>query len=148
MDDFGSRIVEEGRQGLLCSQILLRLGLEAQGKDNPDLVRAVHALAGGLGFTGAACGALTGGTCLLGLYSGRGSPDEPEDGRLMFMVGDLVEWFEQEYGQLYGSHNCRDITSGDPLGHQSRCLGIIAATYEKAQALLTSYGFALDGSDR
>ncbi|MBZ0309444.1 MAG: C-GCAxxG-C-C family protein, partial [Anaerolineae bacterium] len=61
-------------QGFFCSQIIMILGLELQGKENPDLVRAMHGLAGGLGFTGETCGALTGGSSVLGVYAGRGNP--------------------------------------------------------------------------
>lgn len=41
------RMIELQRQGLYCSQILVSMGLQDQDKDNPDLVRAVQALAGG-----------------------------------------------------------------------------------------------------
>ena len=61
------RMLELAGQGFHCSQILLFLGLEAQGKRNPDLIRAMSGLAGGVGFSGDICGALTGGACLLGL---------------------------------------------------------------------------------
>ncbi len=98
MDD-AERVRELRSQGFFCSQILILMGLELQGKENPDLVRAVHALAGGIGFTGETCGALTGGACMLGLYAGKGEPTHEEDPRLMFMLQDLVKWFKQEYGQ-------------------------------------------------
>ena len=52
------------KQGFYCSQIILLKGLEMQGKSNPDLVRAMHGLAGGLGFAGDLCGALTGGAAV------------------------------------------------------------------------------------
>jgi len=44
MDDT-TRMRELKEQGFFCSQILLILGMGLQGKDNPDLVRAMHALA-------------------------------------------------------------------------------------------------------
>ena len=73
------------------------MGLEAQGKQNADLVRAMEGLAGGVGFCGDICGALTGGACLLALYAGRGLPDEGEDSRLNLMIADLAEWFSQDF---------------------------------------------------
>ena len=59
------KMLELSGQGFHCSQILLFLGLEAQGKSNPDLIRAMSGLAGGVGFCGDTCGALTGGACLI-----------------------------------------------------------------------------------
>ena len=55
------RMLELKRQGFFCSQILMILALELQRRENAPLVRASHGLAGGLGFTGETCGALTGG---------------------------------------------------------------------------------------
>ena len=81
MTDVFFKMVELSRQGFLCSQILLIIGLEAQGKENPDVVRAMSGLVGGLGFCGKTCGALTGGACLIGLYAGKGAADEMEDSR-------------------------------------------------------------------
>ncbi len=54
------RMGEMKAQGFYCSQILIKPGLELQGKENPDLVRAAHGLAGGLGFSGELCAALSG----------------------------------------------------------------------------------------
>ena len=50
------RIAELGSQGMYCSQILLTLGLDLRGEDNPELVKSMAGLAGGLGFTGGTCG--------------------------------------------------------------------------------------------
>ena len=88
--------------GFTCSQILLMMGLESMGKDNPDLIRSMHALAGGIGFTGYLCGALSGGACLLGLYAGKSEAEEEIDERLYVMLGDLVDWYKEEFGLKYG----------------------------------------------
>jgi C_GCAxxG_C_C family probable redox protein len=90
MDNFDPLITLR-RQGFYCSQIILLQGLKQMGKSNPDLIRAMHGLAGGLGFSGELCGALTGGAALLGLYAGKGAPEQEENLRLMFMVQDLVK---------------------------------------------------------
>ena len=70
------RMLELSGQGFYCAQILLILALEAEGKENPDLVRAMSGLNGGLGFSGNVCGALTGGCCLLGYFCGKGEAEE------------------------------------------------------------------------
>ena len=139
------RMIELGRQGFYCSQILLFMGLEAQGKSNTDLIRVMSALAGGLGFSGDLCGALTGGACLLGLYAGRGLPEEEEDPRLNLMITELVEWFAQEYGRVYGGIRCETILGDDPGAQRTRCPTLVLGTYEKVKALLLENGFDLSG---
>lgn len=138
------RMMELKQQGFFCSQIIVSMGLADQGKSNPDLVRAARGLAGGLGFSGETCGALTGGACLLGLNAGKGLPEEADDPRFDMMVQELVSWFSDEYGRRYGSIRCNDILEGDLSNTRSRCPEIVVGVYEKTQALLTAYGFGAE----
>ncbi|MBI5571127.1 MAG: C_GCAxxG_C_C family protein [Desulfomonile tiedjei] len=137
------RMLELAGQGFHCSQILLSLGLEAQGKQNPDLIRSMAGLAGGVGFSGDVCGVLTGGACLLALYAGRGTPEEEDHPRLNLMIGELVEWFSDHYSECYGGIHCRDILDNDPANQTARCPGIVVETYEKVKSLLVENGFDL-----
>jgi len=146
MDDL-DRVRELKQQGFFCSQILMILGLELQGKNSPELVRAMHALAGGLGFTGETCGALTGGACLLGVYAGKGMPDEEDDPRLMFMVEDLVKWFKSEYGQAFGGIRCDEILGGDGRNMGARCPTMVLGVFQKVKELLVENGFDLAGEE-
>jgi hypothetical protein len=141
------RMRELKQQGFFCSQILMTLGLELQGIENPQLVRAMHGLAGGLGFTGETCGALTGGACLLALYAGKGLLADEDDPRLLFMIEDLVKWFKQGYGQDYGGIRCETILSGAPNAQATRCPKMVAGTFQKVKELLVENGFDLAGSD-
>lgn len=145
MDDL-IRIMEFKQQGFYCSQILVLLGLDLQGKTNPDLVRSVQALAGGIGFSGNLCGALTGGSCLLGLYAGKGTPDEIEDERLNLMLLSLVDWFQSDTGTKYNGVNCDQILEGKQSNIPNRCPRIIQAVYQKTKELLVEYGFDLNGT--
>ncbi len=144
MDD-QERMLELKRQGFFCSQILLILGMELQGKENPDLLRAMNGLAGGIGFTGELCGALTGGACLLGLYAGKGTPEQEEDPRLLFMCEDLVRWFKEGFGQKYGGIRCDDILNENNRSMGSRCPGLVLGTLQKVKELLVENGFDLAG---
>jgi C_GCAxxG_C_C family probable redox protein len=141
VNDETFRLITLAGQGFYCSQILLLMGLEAQGKSNPDLVRAVAGLAGGLGFTGDTCGALTGGACLLGLYAGKGLPEEPEDEKLNLMISELVDWFTEEFGKRHGGIRCETILGDDPRSRSTKCPSLTIGTYEKVKALLLEYGF-------
>jgi len=144
MDEL-DRMRELKQQGFFCSQILLILGMELQGKENPDLVAAMNALAGGIGFTGETCGALTGGACLLGLYAGKGTPAQEEDPRLLFMSEDLVRWFKTEFGQKYGGIRCDDILGESGYDMGGRCPAIVLGTFQKVKELLVEHGFDLAG---
>ncbi|MCL5125149.1 MAG: C-GCAxxG-C-C family protein [Deltaproteobacteria bacterium] len=137
------RMLKVASQGFHCSQILILMGLDAQGKQNADLVRAMEGLAGGVGFCGDICGALTGGACLLALYAGRGLPDEGEDSRLNLMIAELAEWFSQEFATCYGGIHCREILDDDPRNQSARCPGIVTKTYDQVKTLLLNNGFDL-----
>ncbi|MCC7207047.1 MAG: C_GCAxxG_C_C family protein [Anaerolineae bacterium] len=141
------RMRELKQQGFFCSQILAILALELQGRDNPALVRAMHGLAGGLGFTGETCGALSGGACLLGLYAGKGRPGDEEDLRLNFMIEDLVKWFRDGYGAEYGGIRCTEILAGSPQAQATRCPALVAGTFQKVKEMLVENGFDLAGPD-
>ena len=147
MDDL-IHMNELKQQGFLCSQIVMILGLELQGKDNPDLIRAMQGLAGGLGFTGETCGALTGGACLLGLYAGRGRARDVAEPRLDLMVDELVAWFKDGYGKEYGngSIRCDDILAGKPQYMFTRCPTMVSGTFQEVKDLLVRYGFDLAGN--
>ncbi len=145
MDDM-IQINKLREQGFFCSQILIMMGLDLQGKSNPDLVRSLHSLAGGIGFTGNLCGALTGAACLLGLYGGKGAPDEESDGRLDLMLLDLVKWFRDNVGSQYAGVDCDAIIDNDINNMRQRCPDIILSVYQKAKELLVEYGFELDGT--
>ena len=147
MDD-RERLRELKQQGFFCSQILMQLALDLHGRPNKPLVRAMHGLAGGLGFTGETCGALTGGVCVLGLYAGKGTADEFDDPRLMFMTEDLVRWFKSGYGQAYGGIRCDTILAGDPNARVTRCPVLVAGTFHKVKALLVENRYDLSRPDQ
>ncbi|HNR14216.1 MAG TPA: C-GCAxxG-C-C family protein [Thermodesulfobacteriota bacterium] len=143
MTDEMLRMMQLAQQGFHCSQILLFMGLEAQGKTNEDLIRAMSGLAGGIGFSGDVCGALTGAACLLGLYTGKGKPQEEEDAMLIVMVAELMDWFSKEYGQACGGIRCETILADDLQNKSTRCPALVLRTYEKAKALLLENGYDL-----
>ncbi len=66
------------QKGYTCSQILILLALEARGEQNSALVRAAAGLAYGCGTGKGSCGVLTGGSCVIALFAGKGSDEEQE----------------------------------------------------------------------
>jgi C_GCAxxG_C_C family probable redox protein len=142
MDDM-DQLIALRRKGFYCSQILILKGLEMMGKSNPDLVRAMHGLAGGLGFSGELCGALTSGAALLSLYAGKGTLMQEEDPRLDFMIVDLVKWFKAEYGEPFGGIRCEEILAGDSKNQMNRCPMMWVGVFQKVQELLFKNGYDL-----
>jgi C_GCAxxG_C_C family probable redox protein len=132
-------MMELSGKGYYCSQILLQLALQAQGKDDPDLIRAMAGLAKGVGEGPGTCGALTGAACMIALYVGKGKDDEDEREELWPMLFELWEWFESAVGAVYGGVRCDDILS-DGTPRKQRCGPIVDATYSKVLEILAQYG--------
>jgi hypothetical protein len=140
MDQTMLRMMELDYKGYHCSQIMLILALEAQGKSNSDLVRAMGGLAHGSEFDRGTCGTLTGAACFLGLYAGKGSDDEYEDENLKYMLKDLGNWFAQTFGRCYGDVTCEAIV-GDRTKMRQRCAVVVEETYAKVTELLIAGGY-------
>ncbi len=138
--DLFDRILELTRQGFFCSQILMQLGLDADGKENPQLIRAMGGLNGGLGFTENVCGCMTGGCCLLSYFLGKGEGDELEDPEFRQTLGGFVKWFEAKSGDEFGGVTCRDITGGGVGRRLEHCPGLISDSFEKCMEILSEKG--------
>ncbi|NLE75078.1 MAG: C_GCAxxG_C_C family protein [Actinobacteria bacterium] len=139
MDETRMHMMDLSRKGYYCSQILLLMGLEAQGKNNPDLIRAVGGLALGGGRGEGVCGSLTGAACLIALYAAKGRDDEEEHEDLLLMLSELEEWFQAEIGGRYGGVRCNDIL-GNGTPSTERCGPIVAEAYMQAMSILMEHG--------
>ena len=141
MDDTFIRMLQLGQQGFNCSQIIILLGLELRGADNPNLVRAMGGLAYGCGCGRGSCGVLTGGCCLLALYAGKGSDEETPSDRLMLMLQELNDWFSQHAGCTPKDMSCDAIVGeAGPEASRQRCGAILAETYGKVLEILDANG--------
>jgi hypothetical protein len=138
MADESFRIAELLLEGYTCAQILVKLALEAQGRDNPELARAMAGLALGMG-QGFNCGSLTGGCCVLGLYGGRTGEKQPEHPRFDVMVEEFSGWFEAEMTAKYGGINCEKIMGFDATLKHQRCPEIILDCWLKAREILEKH---------
>lgn len=141
-EDASFRIAELLLDGFKCSHILAMLALEAQGRDDPDLVRAMSGLALGMG-QGFNCGALSAGCCVIGLYAGRSNADAAEDPRFAGALDALSGWFHAMAKEKFGGIDCADIMKFDPALKAERCPGLILDTWTKATEILAEYGFDL-----
>lgn len=135
MSDYLDEMLALYEQGYDCAQILMRMVLDAEGKENPDMIRALAGLNGGIGGSAGTCGCMTGGACLLAYYAGKGADDETSHKNYQDMMLKFTEWFK-EYTAEYGGVECYQILDGDNRNKIQRCPLIMEATLEKCLTLL------------
>ena len=144
MGDDAFRVAELSLKGYKCSHILVQIGLDAQEKHNPDLLRAMSGLASGLG-SGLVCGALTGGCCLIGMYAGMDGEGSGEHEKLPLMLEEYVDWFYDECTSRFDGAECKQIVGDIPLQRAERCPALILDCVRKVREVLEVNGFDLDG---
>jgi len=106
--------------GSCCSQAFVSLGLTLKGEENPSLLKASAALCLGV-RSGLTCGALTGAA----------------------MIPELADWFQENYGEIYGGSDCHSILGDNMANKALRCPQVVENTYRKARELLEDYGVDL-----
>ncbi len=142
-DEIVMQMIELAEKNYNCSQILMILALQQEGKENPGLVRAMSGLGDGCGFFQETCGIMTGAASLLSWYAGKGADGEEESEKLLPMLQEFGDWFQQEIGTKYSGNRCKDIVGdlvGTPDGKQI-CGGIILQTYTRINEILASNNF-------
>lgn len=136
MNQDSFRMFKLAAQGFCCTQIMILMALEDAGKiDNPDLIRAMQGLCGGMGRSGGTCGALTGGVSIIGLTAGKGTPTEQSNPKLGRMAGELLEWFDK----TFPSRDCEDIIQtklGEGDAYPVKCGSIVSTTYAKVREII------------
>jgi len=136
-----NRMIELSEKQYNCSQILMALFMEREGKQAPDLLRAMAGLGDGCGFFNETCGIMTGGACVLGFYGGKGADSEKESEYLLRMLEELNDWFTQETQNRFRGTRCKDI-AGDLVGTpevKQICGGLIFETYNKINDIMAAY---------
>jgi hypothetical protein len=142
-DEIVNRMIQLAEKNYNCSQIMMILALEQEGKENPGLVRAMSGLGDGCGFFKETCGIMTGAASILAWHAGKGADDEEESAKLLPMLEDLGDWFQQEIGAKYAGTRCNEIV-GDLVGTDDGkqiCGTIIFQTFGKVNEILASNDF-------
>lgn len=140
MNEYDIDILRLASAGYCCSQILMQLGLEVQGVENPGLVRAVSGLCHGFPEMDGACGAVTGAACLLAYYGGKGAADEEASDRLPLMLAELSHWFKEYSSGRFSGIKCSDIVEGGKID-ATICGGLVSECYGQALTILVENGF-------
>jgi hypothetical protein len=142
-DEMVNRMIQLAENKYNCSQIMMVLALEQEGRENADLVRAMSGLGDGCGFFRETCGIMTGAASILAWYAGKGADDEEESQKLLPMLEELGDWFRQEIGAKYTGTRCNEIV-GDLVGTDDGkqiCGSIIFQTFGKVNEILVSNDF-------
>lgn len=145
MDDtLGFEMFRLTASGYCCAQVMMKMALEAEGKENADLLRAVHSLCLGAGSYQRTCGVLTCGIAIIGLYAGKGCDTEYSSPYFSQMVDGYTDWFTAELG----STECRDIIGVCSVtdyrtnqSYQLKCGEIMANGFQKVREILEEYDF-------
>ena len=114
------------------------LALDAEEKDDPDLIRAMARLSGGLDGN-ELCGCLSGGACFLSYFAGKGSPEEEAHPDCSAMIQELTDWFWEDTSP-FGGVSCRCILDGDSRNKIQRCPVILEAVAERCIEILEAHG--------
>lgn len=148
------------RQGYCCSQLLILLALRLRNEENPSLVRVANGFCHGIGQSSGPCGMLTGGACVLALYTGRGAETEQANPYFTPLLNEYAEWFYART-EAYGSCKCSDVAAGlardageaggDSSGPDNKpnpmlCGGLLAECWEKLVDLCADYDVDMTAS--
>ena len=142
-DEVVLRMIELAEKNYNCSQIMMILALDQEGRVNPELVRAMSGLGDGCGFFKETCGIMTAAAAILSWYAGKGADSETESEKLLPMLEELGDWYQDEISAKYQGSRCKDIV-GDLVGTEEGkqiCGGIIFQTYGKINQILAANEF-------
>jgi len=108
---------------------------------NEVIPQIASGFAGGIGMTGAVCGAVVGAVMAIGLKQGRADTMEEMLGKLA-VAGEFRRRFESEMGDI----GCRELTGLDLSTEQGRKLSMSSDTSLKVcfPAVRTAYRLAVD----
>ena len=134
-EDLHAEVKMAAQRGLLCSQIIVDIGLRQLAMRSQCLIKGTGGLVGAMGLQDATCGALTGAACLIAFAAietlGQG-------------VYLLIEELESRFGELvtkYPGKTCGDILDYDPTKVPTEvCPPIIAGALQIALDLLANAG--------
>lgn len=150
MNDTAFRIYKLASSGFCCTQIMLKLALEDEEKENIDLIKALNGFCGGIGSDKKTCGVFTGAIAIIGLYAGKGQAAQQYSENFQSMLTEYINWFEEEFE----STECRDIVGiqkitddNGNINYPVKCGDILLKSYEKVQQIIFKYGYEFGDRD-
>lgn len=147
-NDTAFEVFKLSASGYCCTQIMLKMALDGEGAENDDLIKSANGLCNGIGGRQRACGILTGGIMIIGLYAGRGNEAEMYKDNFGILVREFTDWFEDEFESI----DCVDIIGVQQFGdgensYMLKCGDIIVKSYEKVMQILSEAGYCFGDRD-
>lgn len=143
MDELKFELFRLVSEGFCCSQIMLKLALDSEEKENEDLIRVMNGLCNGIGGNQKTCGVLTGGVGIISLYAGKGSQNEWAKQYFGAMITQYMDWFEERFE----STECMDLIGvyqfldDKNQIYPVKCGDILAESFEKVIEILQENGY-------
>ncbi|MFZ5969226.1 MAG: DVU_1555 family C-GCAxxG-C-C protein [Bacillota bacterium] len=144
MNETAFRMLRMVSAGFCCTQVMMKLALDEEEKENEDLIRAVSGLCKGIGGRQKTCGVITGGIGILGLYAAKGKETEYAREDYGSMVEEYMTWFENEFGSMecvdiIGVYSFSDDKSN--MNYNIKCGDIVLKSYEKVREILRDHDY-------
>lgn len=131
-------------RGLLCSQIIVDIGLRRLGLQSQCLVKGAGGLVGAMGLQKATCGALTGAACLIAFAAIESLGQD-----VYLLLEEFESRFNEELIADYPGNTCGDILDHDPTKLPTEvCPAIIAGAVQIALELLDNAGIGPSNDTR
>lgn len=117
--------------GFACSEsVIYTLRKHFQIEFSDDAIAMSSGFPWGLGGGGCLCGAVAGGTMILGYFFGRTVPGDPKNVKCFALTEEFHDAFKKEFGAAC----CRVLTKGMERDSQERkdhCIKMVKFTVEK-----------------
>ena len=128
--------------GYHCSQMIMILTLETIGEENPQLVKAMGGLGGGIGYCGDTCGCVWQEEPVPSdIFLGNLAPEEKEDAQMKPAVQELYQWFHKKTEEEFGAFTVRISLIWTGVWSWRNVLDLFAKdTYTKVMEILTERG--------
>lgn len=136
MEQLKADAVEIFCNGFACSEsVIYTLRKHFQIDLSDDAIAMSSGFPWGLGGGGCLCGAVAGGTMILGYFFGRTVPGDPKNARCFALTQEFHDAFRDEFGATC----CRVLTRGMEKQSQERkdhCIKMVIFTVEKIAEIL------------
>lgn len=116
-----------------CSMSVLAGCVEILQLAPPEIVRVAVGFGGGIGRSGCACGAVTGGTMALSLKFGSSDPEERA------ALYEKIRTLYSEFTSRFGTPCCKELNGEDftSLEHRIRCTSYVREAAAVTARLIT-----------
>lgn len=136
MEELQKEAVRIFNSGFACSESIVYTIRKHFHLDlSDDAIAMSSGFPWGLGGGGCICGALAGGTMMLGYFFGRTTPGDPKITKCFELTNELHDYFKKTCGGTC----CRVLTKGmdkNSLERKSQCTSFVSETVKKTAEII------------